>query len=880
MSWKKDLYQPPKLADRFLSWFCRDELLEEIKGDLHEFYLIERQDRKAMVANWIYWFHVMHFLRPFALRRVTQISNNTAMYKNYLIITLRNFRKNKLYSFLNLTGLTVGITSCLLIFLYVRDEYRFDRYHENFDNIYRVVTDFKLGDRELHRPYAPVLMAEHLLETVPEVENAGRLMVGMFDSVVDFGEKQMQIKNATYATSEVLEIFTFDFVAGSAQNALDEPTTVVMSESMAEHLFPGQDPIDQFVEFNNDHFLVKGIYKDMPDNGHFKFDFIMSVGYQTSRFEMGWMSINAYTYLLAKPGTDPALLEEKMNAALETYMAPLMESAFNVPGDQINVGGNHARFYLQPLADIHLKSNLAREIRANGSIENIRTISIIGVIILLIAGINFVNLSTARAALRAKEVGVRKVLGSKRKQLIYQFLFESTMYSSVAFVMAALLALGLLPYFNQLAGRPIAFDLGGSPPLWLLMMAAALVIGLVAGFYPAMILSAFSPGKSLKGQHEFKSGKSWLRSGLVVLQFAISTLLAIATLVINNQLDFVLNKPLGYDKDQLISLDIMDLNRYDRNEQVLMNELNSKPNIENFSRTGFIPVEGSRREYFLENQSTEQTINVQSWPVNQAYVPTLGMEILDGRNFQQSLASDTNAIVLNESAARSLQLENPVGQKLRLKVRGNNYDMHVIGVVKDFHFASMKEGIKPLLLYLGSDPWTISVRFTGSPLEAMTTLEGIWSQHSGGQPFVANLVGEQFRMQYQKESQLKGLVNSFSVLAVLVAILGLVGLAAFMAQQRKKEMGIRKVLGAKSMQIFGRMIGNFTWLIGLACLLAVPMAWWFTSQWLDEYAYRISLSPVFFVIACGLMLLLAWITVSFQSMKVARTNPVENLRDE
>jgi len=883
MSWKTDPYRPPRLADRFLGWFCRADLAEEIKGDLHEFYLIERSNRKAFVANWIYWFHVLHFLRPFALKRVAQISNNTAMYKNYLIITLRNFRKSKLYSFLNLTGLTVGITSCLLIFLYVRDEYSYDRYNENFDNIYRVVTDFKLGDREIHRPHAPVVLAEHLKETVPEVENAARFMVGQFNSVIDLGEKQMQIKNATYATSEVFEVFTFDFVAGNPKGALDDPKTVVMSETMAVHLFPNEEALGKIVTFNMADFIVKGIYKDMPENSHFHFDFIMSYGYQTSRYDMGWMNINTYTYLQIKPGTDQEMLEEKMNAALENYMAPLMESAFNVPADQINTGGNHARFYLQPLADIHLKSNLSREFQANGSIENIRTISLIGVIILLIAGINFVNLSTARAALRAKEVGVRKVLGSQRKQLVTQFLFESTMYSFVAFVMGALLAYGLLPYFNQLAGRPIAFDLGGSPPLILIMAVTALVIGLVAGFYPALVLSRFSPGKSLKGQAEFKSGRSWLRSGLVVIQFAISTILAIATLVINNQLDYVINKPLGFDKDQLISLDIMDLNRYDRNETVLKNELESKPNIEAYSRSGYVPVDGSRNEHYLEKsgQGTEnQTVNVQSWPVNEKYIPTQGMELADGRNFSEALASDSNAIVINESAARSLQLENPVGQSLRLKMRNATHDVQVIGVVKDFHFASMKESIKPLLFYQSRDPWTISVRFTGSPIEAMSTLENIWNQHSGGQPFVANLVGEQYRMQYQKESQLKSLINAFSVLAVLVAILGLVGLAAFMAQQRKKEMGIRKVLGAKAIQLFGKLISGFTVLVGVACLLAVPLAWWLTNQWLDGYAYRIGLSPMFFVLACLFMLLLAWITVSFQSLKVANSNPIDHLRDE
>lgn len=874
---------PPRLADRFLAWFCRAELLEEIKGDLHEFYLLERQEKSAARANRAYWFHVFHFLRPFALKRKTQLSNNNAMYKNYLLIAFRNFRKNKLYSFLNLTGLTAGIASCLLIFLYVRDEFSFDRHHENYDNIYRVVTDFKLGDREFHRPLAPVVLAEHLVETVPEVKNAGRLMVGQFNSVIDLGEKQMQIKNATYATSEVLQIFTIPFIAGDPVGALDDPKTVVVSESMAKYLFPGENALGKIVTFNTDDFVIKGIYEDMTANGHFKFDFIMSYRYQTSRFQMGWANINSYTYLLLNDDADPALVTRKMNESLQTYLVPLLQNALNVPADQMNSGGNYARFYLQELGNIHLQSNLDREIQANGSIQNIRTIGFIGAIILLIAAINFVNLSTARATVRAKEVGIRKVLGSKRKQLITQFLFESTLYSLVAFIMAGLLAYGVLPYFNQLAGRDISFELGGNPPLLLIMAIAALMIGLVAGFYPALVLSAFSPGKNLKGQSEFKSGKSWLRSSLVVIQFAISTILVIATLVVNSQLDFVLKKELGFDKDHLITMDVMDLNRYDRNVEVLKNELESKPNIESYSRSGFVPVAGSRREFFLEKLgegAESNTINVQSWPVNETYVPTMGMELVDGRNFSVDLASDSNAIIINESVVKSLQLAEPVGTNLRMKVNDDNYDMRVVGVVKDFHYASMKESIKPLILYKGSDPWSISVKFSGSPQQAMLTLQNIWEQHSGGQPFVANLVSEQYRNLYQKEDQLKGLVNAFSLLAIIVAVLGLVGLAAFMAQQRQKEMGIRKVLGAKVIQLFRQLLGSFTWLIVIACVLAVPLAYLITNQWLSEYAYQITLSPWFFIGASVLMILLAWATVSFQSLKVANTNPVDQLRDE
>ncbi|OEK07164.1 hypothetical protein BFP71_05765 [Roseivirga misakiensis] len=805
------------------------------------------------------------------------------MFKNYLTIALRNFKKYSLYSFLNLSGLVVGITSCLLIFLYVRQEYNVDRNFPNAENIYRVVTDMKLGDREIHTPTAPVVLAEHMIKTVPEVENAARLMLGQFNTVVDLEEKQMRVFNVTYATSELLDLFSFSFVSGNPEGALDEPKTMVMSETMSEHLFPGEDAFGKIVTYNSADFIVKGVYKDMSDNAHFKFDLIMSHAYQTSRYDYGWNNLNSYTYLKLKPGTDPLQIESKLNAALETHMKPLMEGWFQVPADEINSEGNHARFYLQPLVDIHLKSNLPREFQANGSIENVRTISLIGIIILLIASINFINLSTARAALRAKEVGVRKVMGSERRQLVTQFLFESSLYSFVAFVLSGLLAFVTLPYFNHLAGTDMTFSLGGTTPLWLVMLIGALVIGIVAGFYPAIVLSSFNPVKSLKGQEVRSGGKAWLRSGLVILQFSVSTFLAICTIVINNQLDYVLDKSLGFEQDDLIILEVMDLNRYDRGETAIINELESSPNIISYSRTDYIPINGSRGEYYvdkIDEQGEIQTVNAQSWPINEAYIPTMGMEVIRGRNYENELASDSNAVIINQSMAQALQMEDPIGQSLQWKVNGKVYNMSVVGVVKDFHYGSMKETIKPLMFYKGYDPWTLSVKFSGSPSEALSTLEGIWSDHSGGQPFIARLASEDYRMLYQKEGQLKGLVNAFSTLAVLVAILGLVGLASFMAEQRQKEMGIRKVLGAKSIQLFRKMIAGFTVLVGIACLIAIPVANWVSSQWLSDYAYRIEISPMIYVMACLIMLVLSWITVSFQSLKVANTNPIDNLRTE
>lgn len=879
-------YRPPKLAVRLLHWFCKDRLLEEIEGDLFEYYQEERAEDPKWRANLYYWFHLLNFLRPFALKKIGQRSNNVIMFRSHFTIAKRVILKNKFYSFLNILGLTLGISAFLFIFLYVRDEYSFDKYNKDYDRIYRVVTDFKVGDREMHFPISPAFLAEHMEQTVPEVESAGRLMVGRFDSVIDLGENQFQIKNATYATSEMLRIFTIPFVAGNPEGALDDPKSVVISESMAEYLFPNQEALNNMVTFNRDQFLIKGIFKDMSQNGHVKFDFIMSAMYQDSRFAEGWswVTLNSYTYLKLRPNSSKELIEEKLNETLASVIAPVIQQTWKIDASDIQSNGNHARFYLQPLTDIHLKSHLDREIMPNGSMATVRTVSIIGVFIILIAGINFINLSTARAAIRGKEVGVRKVIGSQRKQLIHQFLFESTLYSFLSFLLSAGIVTLALPYFNQLIDKQIVNPFGGTPPLWLLMICAAIVLGVLAGLYPAVLLSSFKPIKTLKGQNQLKSGSSWLRGGLVVLQFTISTILIIATLVVNDQLSFVSEKTLGYDKDQVLTIEVMDLIRIEAGSEALRNELLNRSNIESVSLSGFTPVSNSRREMYLNRNDAEgidEAISSQAWPVQEDYIPTWGMEILEGSNFNEELSESTElSVILNETAVSRLQLANPVNAHLTITYGENTYDVRVVGVVKDFHFSSMKENIKPLFFYRSSDPWTLAIRFNGSPAQAMATAEQLWAEHSGGQPFVASLVSEKYSQLYSGDNQMKDLVNAFSVLAIVVAIIGLFGLSTFMAEQRKKEMGIRKVLGANPGQLFMNLLKNFTLLILISCIVAIPVAYLIADSWLSEFAYRIKLSATFFVMASVLMLALAWVTVSYQSLMVARRNPVKNLQHE
>ncbi|WP_420388318.1 FtsX-like permease family protein [Roseivirga sp.] len=886
MSSLKPTYEPPRLAAIILSWFCKDRLLEEIEGDLFEYYQMERENRSRWLADLHYWFHLFNFLRPFALKKFGQNSNNVIMLKSHFIIARRVILKDKFYSFLNILGLTLGISASLFIFLYVRDEYSFDKYNKDYDQIYRVITDFKVGDREMHWPISPAFLAEHLEKTVPEVESAGRLMGGRFDSVIDLDEKQLQIKNAGYATSEILSMFTIPFVEGNPEGALDDPKTAVISESMAQHLFPNEDALNKTVAFNSDQFIIKGIFKDMPENGHIKYDFIMSAMYQDSRFaeNWSWTTFNSYTYIKLRANSSQEFIEEKLNETLASLMTPAIQETWEIDASDIQANGNHARFYLQPLADIHLKSHLDREIMPNGSMATVKTVSIIGLIIILIASINFINLSTARAAVRGKEVGVRKVIGSQRRQLIHQFLFESTMFSVLSFLLSAGIVFLALPYFNQLVDKNIVNPFGGTIPLWFIMIMAAVILGVLAGLYPALLLSSFKPIKTLKGQNQLKSGNNWFRGSLVVLQFTISTILIIATLVVNDQLNFVTKKTLGYDKDNVLTIDVMDLNRYQPGSEALRNEFLSRSNVESISLTGYTPVSDSRLEMYLKRKEAvgiDEAITSQAWPVPEDYISTWGMSIVEGSDFNDKISSDSAiSVILNETAVSRLQLADPVNSYLTMTYGSKSWDIRVIGVVKDFHFASMKENIKPLFLYKSSDPWTLAVRFNGSPAQAMATAEQIWAEHSGGQPFLASLVSEKYSQLYSGDNRMKDLVNAFSGLAIVVAIIGLFGLSTFMAEQRKKEMGIRKVLGANAGQLFLNLLKNFTLLILVSCVVAIPLAYLITENWLNEFAYRISLSPFFFIAATVLMLALAWITVSYQSFMVAIRNPVKNLHNE
>lgn len=875
----KPNWQPPKGAEKFLSWFCKNELLEEIRGDLFEFYQMERREKSAFKANISYWYHMVHFLRPFAIKQINQNSNSASMYRNYFKLAYRNLWRNKFYSFLNIIGLALGIASCILITIYVKDELSFDKHHKDHNRIYRVITDLKFGDRAIHGPIVPNLLSAYAKEHIPNIEESARFTGSGFTTVVNVGEQQFRQENVTFAHTDLFKVFTIPFIAGDKETALDDPKTVVISEDVAQKLFNTTDVIGKEIAFNRDIFVITGVIENMPEKSHFKFDLMMSIGYQDTRFESTWTSINSYTYFKVKEQTNIGEMEAQLTAYMHKFMAPLIEDQYGFAISDIANSEHYSRFYLQPLTDIHLKSHFPSEIRANGDITNIYIFSLIGLGILIIACINFVNLSTARASRRSKEVGLRKVVGSVKSQLIQQFLTESVFYTFLSFVFAIGIVYLVLPFFNELTDKEITHPF---PGIWPYLILAIFLIGLLAGLYPAFVLSAFKPVSVLKGD-VIQRKSNGLRGVLVVFQFAASILVIVGAVVIHQQLIFIQQKELGYARDELLTIKAMDISLYGAQSEALKEGFLSKAFVKSMSITEYVPVDGRRDNEFLsvaDNGNLDSEINMQFWPIDYDYLHTMGMQILEGRAFLASFKSDSNAIILNETGVKSLGLKSPLGKKIKQSRGGKIFT--IVGVVKDFHYASFKEKIQPLAFYLGNNPWYVSLRYSKDtkPTEVIKHIESVWNQYAGGQPFVYDFVQDKYKALYQNEVKMGTIINILAGFAIFVACLGLFGLAAFMAERRKKEIAIRKVLGAHTFELAMLLLGNFTRLVLIASVIALPIAFFLAKGWLEAFAYRIQLGWAIFFIVFMSVLFTSWLTITYQSLHASMQNPVDHLRSE
>jgi putative ABC transport system permease protein len=802
------------------------------------------------------------------------------MIRNYIKTAYRSLVKNVGFTAINVLGLSVGLATCLLIVFYVVDELSYDKYNTKADRIYRITIEAGLNGHAGSYATSEGPLEAALKDNFPEIEKTTRMINkdGLFLSPQKFsvrkGVGNIQEQKVVFTESSLFDVFTLPVVSGNVARSLDEPHSAVITESTAKKYFNKTDVVGQTLTINDTSlYKITAVIKDIPSQSHFNYDFFLSFSTLPER-HWGWGYSGMHNYVLLKPGANIKSLESRIRD-LEIKNSP-------APPKTWTTSGNYFRTVLKPLLDIHLRSVSEYELDKGGSMQYVYLFSFIAVIILLIACVNFMNLSTARSSNRAKEVGVRKVLGSARKYLVAQFLTESILVALVSTIIALGLAIVLLPLFNQMSGKELTFT--AHSLTWLLpsLSVIVVVIGFLAGSYPAFFLSAFQPIEVLKGKLATGFKGSFLRSFLVVFQFSISIFLIIATLVIYNQLNYIHNKSLGFDRTQVLV--IKNTNVLGKQAKILKQDIKQLPGVVNATMSTYQPTGEDRSKTGLFPDRVidiKKDVLSEFWSVDEDYVNTMGMKLVEGRDFSKQLASDTAALIVNQAFVDKFGWKGALNKPV-FRFSYGLQEYHVVGVVKDFHFESLRDKISPLAFSYSPDNGAISVRMRTSDLSGlMSKIESRWKELSPNQQFAYSFMDTDFDATYRTEQRVGTLFISFSTLAILIACLGLFGLAAYSAEQRTKEIGIRKVLGASVSGIVRMLSMDFIKLVLISILIASPLAWWFMNKWfLQDFAYRENIQWWILAIAGAVAILIAFVTISFQSIKAALANPVKSLRSE
>ena len=804
------------------------------------------------------------------------------MFINYLKIAWRGIKRDQFFTIIKIGGFAMGIAGCLLIALFIKNELGYDDHYRNKNRIYRVVMQGMMNGEQLKSVHFQRLFAETLQTTYPEIEKAGKINTS---ELFGAGRRALRVKGTTqntsdegfiYADQQVFEILEFDLLEGSPENVLTNPGSMVMTASKASKYFPEGSAVGQTVFLDDDTskpYTVTGIIKDNKDKkSHLDFGYLMAIEDKNT----SWTTTNYFTYVLVDGNTDIPALEKKMHSMLDNYFIPaLMERGM---GDDFMKVLKTLEYKLQPITDIHLKSDIKMGDRLkHGDIRFIWLFAAIAGFVLLLAVINFVNLSTAKSANRAKEVGLRKTIGAFKGNLVTQFLTESVIFSLISILIGILLTWILLPTFNSIAAQNIVIPWS---EWWFLptLFIAGLLVGVLAGLYPALYLSAFKPVNVLKGNLSIgaKSGK--LRSGLVVFQFATSVILIIGTLIITKQMNFILDKKLGFDKEQVLM--VQGTNLLSNNIQTFKDRLLGLPEVKSVSVSDYLPVDGTKRNgntfRKVDSGNQEQSVPAQIWRVDYDYINTLGLEVIKGRGFSKEYASDSSTIVINTAMAKELGFEDPLGKRIN-----NGEEWTIIGVLDDFHFKSLKENIAPLSLVIGNSPGIVSIKLNdGTSVGALRDIENIWREYVPSQAFQYTFLDQEFAQMHDDVKRVGDIFNSFALFALFIACLGLFALSAFMVEQREKEISIRLVLGAPFESIYKLLTLDFLKLILLAILFAIPIGWYMMNRWLEDFAYKINIGWEIFLVAGGIALIIAVLTISYQSIAAALIEPLKGLRTE
>ena len=811
------------------------------------------------------------------------------MLRTYLKIAWRNWRNQRFYTLINTVGLALGLTSFLFIFLYVNDELSFDRSLPNADRVYRFNFMAKLGDELAHTAASPKPAGPEFMQRIPEIETFCRLR--KWGGHVVHLDNQSFNEEVVYADSTFFRVFPFQVIAGDPRTALESPSSVVLTRRAAEKYFGDEEALGQRIKIGDDDLQVTAVMQDLPKNMHYHFDFFRSMSGLNLEWDNDWGSTNYYNYFLLRKGADPKEVSRKATEILDEHLAKVIRDYLGTSWEDFTAAGNYANAVIFPVKDIHLHSNLEDELSPNSDSKYIAIFGIIGLFILGLACINFMNLSSARSTVRAKEVGVRKTLGARRGELASQFLFESSLMSLLALLLTFIAAPFLLPYFNALAGKQLESSILWRPSLLAEGVLFALLIGLVAGSYPALLLSRFHPVQVLKSnvtKIRNASGWNWtgsIRSALVVFQFVTTTVLLVGALVVSKQLHFIQNKKLGFNKEHVLVLH--DPYLAGDNMSAFKEQLLQWSDVTAASVSGNLPVNTSDnsgstiRGRVIDQEHTTLSNN---WWVDFDCVKTMGREIVARREFSTSIRTDSSAVIINETMARryGYPQKDVIGQEVNFIQDEQKLDIHtIVGVVRDFNFASLHDRIEPLALFRGVSRSYLSIRLNTDNLDHFIhNLQDLWERMAPSQPFVFSFMDERFNALYESEIRIGNITNLFAFLAILIACMGLLGLATFTVQQRTREIGIRKVLGASVQGIVVLLSGEFLKLVILALVIATPIAWIMMHRWLEDFAYRIAVPWWAFLLAGIIAISVAFFTISFNSIRAALANPTKSLHNE
>ena len=825
------------------------------------------------------------------------------MLKSYIKIALRNLQRNKLFSAINIFGLALGLATCLVILLFVQHELSYDRYNEKADQIVRVVIRGVMQGGELKEANVMPPVAQTLKKDFPEVLDATRLR-NMGQPRITYGDKTFREDAIAFVDSNFFQVFTLPLLKGNAKTALTQPNSVVITRAVAKKYFGETDPIGKVLEFKDAHatLTVTGMIDAVPETSHFHFGLFASLSILPESRSDSWTNSNYFTYLVLQKGYDYRKLEAKLPETMEKYASPQVQKEMGLTLAQMRKNGNYLGLFLQPLTDIHLHSDLTGDLEPAGDIRYVYIFSAVALFMLLIACINFMNLSTAGASRRSREVGIRKVLGSQRIELVRQFLAESLLLTIVAMVLALGIVWLALPFFNHLTKQQLSLDLTHNP--WALpgLLLFGLLTGLFAGSYPAFFLSGFNPIAVLKNRNSGSRKSAGLRSGLVVFQFFISICLIVGTTVVYKQLSYIQHKKLGYDRDQVMV--IQESYWLGKNVDVFRRQLRQDPRVASVSASGFLPAGSTNNNNFFvyPDDQNEKLVKSIRYDVDEYYLGTLGMELVKGRNFSAAFGADSTGAILNETAVRAFgwdkesggskagaiqgsatagSMQGALGRTISRVDGGVKQTWHVIGVIKDFHFRSLHERITPVVMVMGQDNGTTIVKVkTADVAGVLESTKKLWTGLKAEASFSWSFLDDRFNDTYKAEQNVGLILTIFAGLTVFVACLGLFGLATFTAEQRTREIGIRKVLGADVLGIVRLLSTDFLKLVLLAFLLAAPVAWFAMNRWLEDFAYRISISWGVFLLAAFLALTITIITISFRAIRAATANPVKSLRSE